>query len=133
SSFAHQSHRIIERPPRRRGCTSRGPGMFRIWSSVVFGPRRRDSGGSDRVADSGRKPLAGPECLKRCRERLTSGRSEFPQRRTPMRCLLGLTLTCAAALLLLPPLTAQENKVNSPEPTATGKQTGLIPRDVLFG
>jgi dipeptidyl aminopeptidase/acylaminoacyl peptidase len=50
-----------------------------------------------------------------------------------MRCLLGSTLTYAAALLLLSPLTAQENKVNSPEPTPTGAQTGLIPRDVLFG
>jgi dipeptidyl aminopeptidase/acylaminoacyl peptidase len=46
---------------------------------------------------------------------------------------LDFAVACAAGLLLASPLTAQENKVNSPEPTPAGKQTGLIPRDVLFG
>jgi dipeptidyl aminopeptidase/acylaminoacyl peptidase len=54
------------------------------------------------------------------------------------RRLLGATLTYAVAVLLpaapaQPPKATQENKVNSPEPTATGAKSGLIPRDVLFG
>src|SRR5262245_30754393 len=58
--------------------------------------------------------------------------------RRARKLVFGFALICAAALLqpaatAQPPKSPKENKVNFPEPTPAGAQTGLIPRDVLFG